>query len=107
MSNKNEIQEGQNQEQPGKELKEFGSPAPGADPVVTKDEVYEAALKELLEYREAFIKKYNIRCLLFAALPEKNENPIVVFDGEVLDYTALATTVARELRKRVLDRIGG
>lgn len=81
--------------------------APNAESVTTSDELYEAALKELLEYREAFIKKFAIRCLVFAALPEKNQNPIVVYDGDALDYTALSTTVARELRKRILDRIGG
>ena len=85
----------------------IGHGAPDADSVVTSDEAHEAALKDLLAYREEFIKKFPMRCLVFAALPEKSVNPIVVYDGDILDYTALSTTVARELRKRVLERIGG
>ncbi len=79
-----------------------------ADNIKTKDEeIYNAALNDLLEYRKKFVEKYDMRCLVFSVLPENDQNPMVVFDGDILDYTALATTVARELRKRILDRIGG
>ncbi|MBD3407220.1 MAG: hypothetical protein GF411_13960 [Candidatus Lokiarchaeota archaeon] len=68
----------------------------------------EALIDELLAFREILLGKHDdIRCLVFAALRKDSSTPAVVFHGQEVDHTALAVSVATELRNRVMKKISG
>lgn len=65
-------------------------------------------VNKILNLKKSFLEKQpNIKCLVITALEDDSDQPVVVYHGDQLEYTALADTVAKVLRKRVIDRIGG
>ena len=49
----------------------------------------------------------DIRSLVITAIKEDSDQPVVIYHGDQLEYTALAVTVAKVLRQRILNRIDG
>lgn len=64
-------------------------------------------VNKILELRKNLLTSHpNIKCLVITALENDSDQPVVIYHGEQLEYTALAVTAAKVLRERVLDRIG-
>lgn len=67
-----------------------------------------ALVDKILDLRKHLLEDQpNIKCLVITALEEESDQPVVVYHGDQLEYTAVAVTVAKVLRQRVLDRIDG
>ena len=71
-------------------------------------EEHPVLVDKILDLRKQLLKDQpNIRCLVITALEEESDQPVVVYHGDQLEYTAMAVTVAKVLRKRILDRVDG
>ena len=64
-------------------------------------------LEELLNFKDTIMQKYNVDCLVFSVAERNTKHPVVVFDGDEIQRTALSVSVAREMRQRVINQIDG
>ena len=65
-------------------------------------------LEKILALRDMVLSSTdNVECLLFTAKLKGSNNPAVAISGEQLDVTELSVAVATNLRRKVIDRIGG
>lgn len=87
------------------EIKETEDEANEVEDPKTEETRVDALMKEMLEIRENLKEKYDIKCMTFAALLDDSDTPIVVFDGDKLNYTQLATQVAKRFRNDILKLI--
>ena len=72
------------------------------------EEKHPVLIDKILDLRKQLLNDQpNIRCLIITALEEESDQPVVVYHGDQLEYTAMSVAVARVLRKRVIDRIDG
>ena len=74
----------------------------------TNEENPNELVVKILSHRDQFLKECpNIRCLIFTVLEENSDQPIVVFHGDQVEYTALSVAIAKVLRQRIIDRVDG
>jgi len=74
----------------------------------TKSDPEAELLEKLLALKDMILNSTeNVECLVFAAKLKDGKNPAVVLSGEQLDFTELSVAVAKNLRQRVMNRIGG
>lgn len=63
-------------------------------------------LTKILDFKNELAKEFDID-LVFSAIKKDSEYPIVVYHGDTIRYTALSSTVAKELRGRIIAAIDG
>jgi ribonuclease HII len=63
-------------------------------------------LSKILAFKQSLSEEHDID-LVISAVRKDSEFPLVAYHGDMIRYTALASTVAKELRDRVIAAIDG
>jgi hypothetical protein len=62
---------------------------------------------KILELKQAILNdNAKIRCMVISVLEDGSDMPVVVYHGDQIEYTVLATETAKALKQKILDRIG-